>query len=133
MIFRVRRWPDKGAVARTFKHAKGVAVVTSKRGEQRHSGTKLATQLLAAACLAATMGLAACDSPVAEATKKAKQDSNKAARIAQSAGEARPKDAFTNAFANKDAAEQKKAGADIEAKIKADHLNAKAHSQRAGD
>jgi uncharacterized protein YoxC len=98
-----------------------VAVVTSKRDPKRR---KLwSAHVLAAACMVGALGLAACDSPYADASKKAAKEANKAARIAQSAGDMRTKPSFADAFKGKNEEEAKAIAKGIHDKIAADKLN----------
>jgi hypothetical protein len=100
-----------------------VAVVTSKRDHKRHSvsaGNAYLSHLLAAAVAVTALSLTACDSPVAESSKKAAHASNKAARIARSAGEIRPTKGFTEALDKRSLSELDEAGKQLVQRVKDD-------------
>ncbi len=91
---------------------------------QRRRNANLSQSLLAA-CVASTLLLTACDSAPNTPGSAAAQASNRAARLAVSAGEVRPKEEFAKSLEGKDDAEIRQTGDSAAKAIAADKLNEK--------
>ena len=76
--------------------------------KNRRIGSTLKTSWLLAACVTASIALVACDSAANDASKKAAQAADRAARTEESAGQLSAKPTFGDAFANKNESEPKR-------------------------